>query len=62
MITELRKRRFNLPIFKTDIGAITVTVIGSKLFNEKAMELKFEKSMKTFAKNKKCIHLPYQTN
>ena len=62
MITEPRKRRFNLPIFKTDIGASTVTVVGSKLFNEKAMELKFENGMKTFRKNIKCIYLPYQTN
>ena len=38
MITEPRKRRFHLPIFKTDIGASTVTAVGSKIFNEKAME------------------------
>ena len=53
MITEPRKRRFHLPIFKTDIGASTVTAVGSKVFNEKAMELKLENTMKTFRKNVK---------
>ena len=62
MITEPRKRRFHLPIFKTDIGASTVTAVGSKIFNEKAMELKLENTMKTFRKNVKMNYLPYPSN
>ena len=62
MITEPKKRRFNLPIFKPNIGASTVTVVGSKAFVEKEMELKWKNSMKTFRKNIKCIYLPYRTN
>ena len=62
MITEPRLRRFNLPTIKTNIGASTVTVVGSKLFNEKAMELKLGNRMKSFRKNLKLSYLPYPIN
>ena len=36
MIEEHRKRRFILPMYKSDFGKSSIKYIGSKIFNEKA--------------------------
>ena len=59
MIIEQRKRRFQPPIHNYDVGASTIKVVGSKLFNEKASELHLDKSIKTFRTKVKQMYLPY---
>ena len=48
MITELRKRRFIIPINNYDIGISTIQSVGAKLFNDEAPLLKLEMSSNTY--------------
>ena len=59
MIAEHRKRRFQPPIHNHDIGASSIKVVGSKLFNDKASELKLNNSIKTYRAKVKQMYLPY---
>ena len=58
MIVEQRKR-FQPPIHNYDIGASAIKVVGSKLFNDKASELKLNNSIKTYRTKVKQMNLPY---
>ena len=59
MIEEHRKRRFIYPRCDTDIGKSTVKFIGSKLFNDKAQELKLNVTIKTFRDHIKKMLMTY---
>ena len=62
MITELRKRRFIIPINKFDVGKSTIQTVGAKLFNEHAQLLKLERSIKTYRKDIKKTFLNQYLN
>ena len=57
MITELRKRRFIIPINKFDVGKSTIQTVGAKLFNDHAQLLKLERSINTYRKHIKKTFL-----
>ena len=59
MITETRKRRFIIPINKSDVGKSTIKTVGAKLFNDEAPQLKLEKSINTYRKDIKKRLLKY---
>ena len=59
MITELRKRRFIIPINNYDVGKSTIQTVGVKLFNEEAPLLKLEMSINTYRKHIKKRFLKY---
>ena len=59
MITELRKRRFIIPINNYDIGKSTIQSVGAKLFNEEAPLLKLGMSINTYRKHIKKRFLKY---
>ena len=48
ILSGLKPLRFIIPIHKTNIGANTVRVKGSKMFNEEASGIKLNYSIKTF--------------
>ena len=49
MITELRKRRFIIPINNYDVSKSTIQAVGAKLFNDEAPLLKLEMSINTYS-------------
>ena len=59
MIEEHRKRRFTLPMYKSDFGKSTIKFVGSKIFNEKAPLIKLDISIKTFRKHVKKMYMVY---
>ena len=62
MITELRKRRFIIPINNYDVGKSTIQTVGVKLFNEEAPLLKLEMSINTYRKHIKKVSQILSTN
>ena len=59
MITELRRRRFIIPINNYDIGKSTIQTVGAKLFNDEAPLLKLGMSINTYRKDIKKRFLKY---